>query len=85
MQDASIIPDGCDVTSAFRHQVFVNEGHLEYKLTNIIGVLPSEADLEVMILRNQLDEPFQQVSALSFRDVVDMRGVLPDREDTLPP
>lgn len=50
----------------------------------IIDVGPSVADLQVMILHNQADEPVQEVLGLVFREAVNVLDVVAHGEDRLP-
>lgn len=42
-------------------------------------------DLQIVVLRNQLDEPIQRAFAFLFGELVDLGDVMPDTEDGLPP
>lgn len=53
--------------------------------TDVILVLPLEADLQIMILVDQVKEPLQEMITLLLSDTVDMTHVTSDGEDALPP
>jgi hypothetical protein len=52
---------------------------------NIIGRLPLEPHLQVMVIDQQPAKPLQQRLALQLRDPIDMTNVSADGEDALPP
>lgn len=52
--------------------------------TDIIGVLPPEADLQVMSIVDKIQEPLKQLLALFVSKAVDVLNVATDREDALP-
>ena len=51
----------------------------------VVDMLPLEADLEVVVLHNQLDKPVEEVLALLVREAVDALDVVADGEHGLPP
>ena len=50
----------------------------------VVGVLPPEPDLEVVVVRDELDEPAQQIVAFGLTQAVDPLGVVTNGEDGLP-
>lgn len=80
MEDTPVIPDGC-----LRSLALAILCNCKWKRrTNIIRVLPSEADLQVMSVVNEIQEPLQQLLALFISETVDVLNVATDREDALP-
>jgi hypothetical protein len=57
---------------------------LEGICTNVIGVLPLESGLQVVVVIDQIQEPLEQVLALLLCDTVDVRDVSANGEDALP-
>lgn len=53
--------------------------------TDVILVLPLQADLQVVILVDQVKEPLQEVVALLLCHAIDISHMASNREDTLPP
>lgn len=51
---------------------------------DIVAVLPADADLQVVVVDQQLGEPLQQRLGLELGHVVDVRQVAADGEDGLP-
>jgi hypothetical protein len=51
---------------------------------DIVRVLPPIPHLQVMVLRNELHKPLEQVPALVLGKIVDLLHVVPDGEDALP-
>lgn len=51
---------------------------------NVIGALPLEPDLQVMVLVQQIQEPLQQMVTLRRCQPVDVSGEATNREDALP-
>jgi hypothetical protein len=76
VEHASIVPKGF---KELEHGTWNDS-----RLTNIIRVLPLEADLQVMIFVHQVQEPVQQVPRLDFGHTIDVADVPADGEDTLP-
>jgi hypothetical protein len=52
---------------------------------NIVGILPLQPDLQIMVLVHQLQEPVQQLLALLLRHAVDVLHMPAHGEDALPP
>jgi hypothetical protein len=55
------------------------------KLTNVVLVLPAESHLQVMVFHKQLQEPLEQFLAFSLGQAINMRDMLANWEDGLPP
>lgn len=53
--------------------------------TDIVGILPLQADLQFGILVHNVKEPSQKLSALLLGDTIDMLDMGADWENTLPP
>ena len=51
----------------------------------VIRIIPSKPDLQIMVFHNQLDEPIQQVVALCFRHFINTLSMMSDRIDAFPP
>lgn len=54
------------------------------KLTQVVGVLPSQAYLEVVVFDYQSLEPLKRMLALSITQTIDFLDVVANREDTFP-
>lgn len=54
-------------------------------LTNIVGGLPLESNLQIMVVIDKIQEPLQQMLALFVGHAIDVRDVSAHREDALPP
>lgn len=57
---------------------------LEVVLTNIAGVVPAEADLEVVVVADERDDLAQELFALEIGNVVDAAAVKTACEEGLP-
>lgn len=57
----------------------------QWRLTNIILVLPLQSDRQIVVLVNKVQEPLQEVVALCLCHSVDMLNMVADRVNTLPP
>jgi hypothetical protein len=55
------------------------------KRTNVVGVLPLEPHLQVVVLVHELQEPVEQVLGLEVGDAVDVANVPANGEHALPP
>lgn len=51
----------------------------------VILILPPESDLQIMVLRDQVDKPPEEVLRLVLAQPVDLLHVVTDGEDALPP
>lgn len=54
------------------------------KLTDIVSILPSESDLQIVVILQQSQKPCEQVLALMLSQTIDVSDVTTDGEDTLP-
>lgn len=52
--------------------------------TDVIGVLPLEPDLEVVVLVKKLKEPVEELLTLLLGDTINVTDVASHRENTLP-
>lgn len=53
--------------------------------TNVVGALPLQPNLEVVVLIQQAKEPVEELPALLLGHLVNVAHVDPDGEDALPP
>lgn len=53
--------------------------------TNVVGVLPLEPHLQVMVLVHQFQEPVEERLAFMLCQSVDVLDMSPNRKDALPP
>ena len=56
----------------------------KHLLTNVAGVVPAEADLQVVVVADQGDDLAQELLALEVGDVVDAAAVEATCEEGLP-
>jgi len=76
MVHGSVIPDSYRV----RYEVLI----WGWEHTEIIGVLPAVAHLQVVILDNKSNKPLKKMAALFFRKTIDLLDVRANGEHTLP-
>lgn len=50
----------------------------------IVRILPSKADLKIVILSQQFQKPLSKLDTLIFRNFVDALGVVANGKDTFP-
>lgn len=81
MENTAVVPDRCHQVSL---ELFVGI-EIEVQRTDVILVLPLQADLQVVVLVDQVKEPLQEVVALLLRDAVDISHMASNRKDALPP
>jgi hypothetical protein len=74
----------CGYPKLLAKSVHGSSTHTIKALTKIIGVIPLEPNLEIVVLNDQSLEPFKGVLALSISQTIDGLDMVSDSEDGFP-
>jgi hypothetical protein len=83
MVGGAVVPNSC-ISQHISHNSNPSQREKERKHTQIILVVPLEANLQVMVLGDHTEELIKQVSALTISQTVDVLHVMADSEDGFP-